>query len=369
MNYFKEAFRVKLDDMEYILEPILNSSKELLGLPISEAPDTRILQIDINEMIEAFDREATKIYSKASQFIDVETIITKYLKHLGLEKTEESANIILSTIDSFIEKGLLVKIEVPETDLRLSSAFRLLITPLGIFFLRCCQEMSPIPTNGLKFEDVFLSASQFLGSAYNEYIGNRISMYLEKMKAALSKQEVTLALFLLLSQAVSRERSVKIGKKPADGDLYTSLRLIGNRVYRDATIFSNIMDVDGAIRRSTGAMSLQAKTLNKYVKERCKGESGHLLFFDLRDENDLSFIVNRLFISIEKHEKQDEEQYHKRVIELLDRHINDRNLIFESKPYIRERLLSDSSIETIYLNNLLRIMKQHVNEGERFLEF
>ena len=363
MNHFKQTFRVKLDDVEYILEPILDSSKKLLRLPVSEAPDTHILQIDINEMIEAFDREATKIYSKASQFIDVETIINNYLTHLGLEKTEESANIVLSTIDLFVEKGLLLKIEVPETDLRLSSAVRLLITPLGIVFLRCCQETRPIPTNDLKFEDVFLSASQFLGSAYNDYIGNRISNFLEKMKATLSKQEVALALFLLVSQAVSRERSVRIGTRPADGELYTSLRLIGESVYGDDIIFLNINAVDGAIRRSTGAISLKAKTLNKYVKEPRKGENGHLLFFDLRDDNDLAFIVNRLFESVKKHEKQDEEQYCKRVIELLDRHINDRNLVFESKPYIRERLLANPSIETMYLNSLLRIMKQYVNEG------
>ena len=363
MNHFRQTFRVKLDDVQYILEPVFDSSKKLLSLPVSKDQGTHILQIDINETIETFDREATKIYSKASQFIDVETIISNYLTHLGLDKTEESTSIILCTIDLFVEKGLLVKIEVPETDLRLSSAFRLLITPLGIVFLRCCQETWPISINGLKFEDVFLSASQFLGSAYNDYIGNRISKFLEKMKAALSKQEVALTLFLLVSQAVSRERAVRIETRPADGELYTSLRLIGERVYGDATIFSNINAVDGAIRRSTGAISLQAKTLNMYVKEPRKGEKGHLLFFDLRNDSDITFIVNRLFESIKRHEKQDGEQFCKRVVELLDRHISDRNLVFESKPYVRERLLTNPSIETIYLNSLLRIVKQYVNEG------
>lgn len=357
----KETSSLKPDDVEYVLKRILDSSKELLGLPISEDPDTLILQMDINEMIEVFDREATKIYSKASQFVDVETVINGYLNHLGLENTQETSNIVLSIVDFFEEKGLLLKIEVPEAGLRLKSAFRLLITPLGIIFLRCFQEMPPTPTKAVDFENIFSTANQFLGTAYNEYICNRTSNYLEKMKAAFSKQEVTIALFLLLSQAVSRERSVKIGKKPANGELFTSLRIIGNKVYGDPTIFSNITDADGAIRRSTGATSLQAKTLSKYVKERCKEESVHLLFFDLRDNNDLSFIINRLFKSIEKHEKQDKEQYRKRVIELIDSHINDRNLIFESKPYVREKLLTVPSIETIYLNNILRIMKQHAS--------
>jgi len=172
-----------------------------------------------------------------------------------------------------------------------------------------------------------------------------------------------LTLFLLLSQATSKERAIRLGKT-ANGELLVPLRIVSNKVFAE-DLFPDISAVNNAIRRSTGAAGLEGKTSMLYVKEETQDKGGYLLYFRFgRNEEArqaFSFIVRRLLDSVKGYEERDGNPYRERILELLDKHINDRNLIFDSKPYIHEKLLLNPLITTVYLRNLLEIMKRHLD--------
>ena len=351
---------IEQDDVTYILEPVLRNTKELLQLPIPDELKEITLKHQL-EMVEKYDKEATKIYQITPELIGIRALIENYTQQMHIDESDDRVNNLLTKIDLFVKGNLLLKVEVPETRLQLSPDFKLLIAPLGILFLHCFYSKPPPLRKNLTFSSFLLHANQLLGSVYNHFMLNRVSDYLNQAKANLNKREIVLTLFLLLSQATSPGRAIRLGK-PANGDLLVPLRYVANAVFpEEPQLFPDRGAVDNAVRRSTGAGGLQGKTSMLFFKEETEDKSGYLLYFHLarvnRERDHLSFVVHRLFESTKTFEEREGNPYRKRVIELVDKHVNDRNLIFESKPYVRQKILLNPSITTDYLRILFGIMK------------
>lgn len=348
---------IEQEDIEHILKPVLRSTRELLQLPIPDSLEEITLKHEL-DMIEQYNKEATRIFQITPRLIGLRSLIENYTAKMHIDENHERVANLLAKINLFVDENLLLKIEVPEARLQLSPDFKLLITPLGILFLHCYYSKPSLLRKRLNFDDLLFHANQLLGSAYNYFMVDRISYYLNQTKSNFNKREIVLTLFLMLSQATSPERAIKLGK-PADGDLLVPLRYISNAVFtEEPDLFTNRGAVDNAIRRSTGAGALQGKTSMLFVKEETQDKSGYLLYFDAKEARDaLSFITRRLFESVKAFEEKDGNPYWERILDLVDKHVNDRNLIFESKHYIREKILLNPGVTTVYLRNLFRVMR------------
>ena len=225
--------------------------------------------------------------------------------------------------------------------------------------MRCFYSKSSSSHESLKFADLLFRAKRSLGSAYNSFLVSRVFHYLNQARSNFSKREIVLSLFLLLSQATSPDRAIVLGKH-ANGNLLVPLRYIAKVIFtEESNLFLRANTVDNAIRRSTGATGLEGKTSMLFFKEEPEDRAGYLLYFDLDDpkrRGALSFLVKKLFESIIGFEEKEDRPYRKRALQLVDKHISDRNLIFESKQYLREKLLTQPSITTAYLQNLYRVV-------------
>lgn len=361
MYSLNSSLPIEYEDVEHILKPIFRQTRELLQLPIPLSLEQLSLKHEL-DMIEKYDKEATKIFQITPKLVGRRNLIENYMTRMHIDENDERVINLKAKIDLFIQKNILLKIEVPQAKIQLSPDFKLLITPLGIVFLHRYYSKSFHSKQGLNFNDVLFEANQMLGSVYNQFIVSRISDYLDQAKSNLTKREIVLTLFLILSQAISPDRAIKVGK-PANGDLLVPLKCISKAVFtEEAQLFPDKAAVDNAIRRSTGATGLQGKTSMLFVKKEIPEKRGYLLYFRLEKEREnLSFIIHRLFESIKSFEEKEGYPYRERIMKLVDKHLNDRNLIFESKPYVRQKILLNPGITTDYLRSLFRTMKGFYN--------
>ena len=351
--------QLEKDDFEYVFEPVLKKSKELLQLSLPE----NLIELSLKhekDMIEKFGNEATKIFQIVPALIGKRDLIEIYKDSKSIDDNDENVTEFIDRIDLFTEEDLLLRIRTQETRLKMSPDSKLLITPLGILFLHCYYSMESLKVD-LKFEDVLIRANELLGTASNSFAVDRISYYLDQASSPFNKKEIVLTIFLLLSQATSSARAIVL-EKPPNGNLLEPLTYIAKSIFQEEPELFSKVSLVGTIRRSTGASGLQGKTSMLFVKSEPEDKTGYWLYFDLARSDkrvSIQIIIDKLLKSIKIFEERDDKPYRKRTIRLVDAHVGNRNLIFKSKPYIREKLLSQFNINTMYLERLHRMIEHH----------
>jgi len=349
------------EDIEFILKPVFESTRKVLQLSVSEDLNCLAPEYEL-DMIEKYEKEATRIYKVTPELIGVQSLTKNYMTQNNIEEEDERVTTLKDKIDLFAGKNLLLKIDAGEEQLKLLPDPKLLITPLGIHFLNYCQLRLPSSDGILDFDEAFSFAARSLGSAYNNHATSRISEYLDQIKSSLNKREIAMTTFLLFSDATAADKAIRV-EKSAYSDFLVPIRFVSKEIFLEPELFPNNTEADNAIRRSTGAGGLEGKTL-WYVKEDTHDRSGYLLYFRFNEDqvgDALEFVVRRLLDSLKKLQEKENSAYQQKVLELLNKHINDHNFIFESKSYIREKILLAPGIKTAYLRRLFEVMKKYMS--------
>lgn len=348
--------RLEKEDFDFVFEPILRNSKELLELPLPDNLEELAIKHNIGT-IDKYGKEATRIYQIVPTLIGIQDIVEGYTNAKGIDENDESVSNLLDRIERFAKENLLLKIQTAGARLKISPDFKLMMTPLGITLMHCYLSQSS--ETAVELKDILIHANELLGTAFNSFVIDRVSYYLEQTRSLFNKKEIVLSIFLLLSQATSRERAIRLGR-PANGNLLEPLQYIANGLFpEEPELFSKASTVEGAIRRSTGASGLEGKTSMLFVKDELEDKTGYLVYYNLDETkraNSLLLLVSKLLKSIKAFEENENKPYRERTLRLVDNHVGNRNLVFRSKPYIREKLLKQPNINTSYLENLYRMM-------------
>ena len=337
-------------EIESILEPIFRSTVESLGLKIP-LDSENLQRDDLLKVLKGYDTR--KVFRITADLIDTGEIGKIVAEQQGGEIAVDEMN---AKIKVFVDSKLVLPIETPETKFQLSPTFKLLITPLGISFLYCFRRGLFI---GKNLDESISSAERLLGSIHEDFVENGVRKSLLETQAALNKKEIAISLLLLLSQALNPDRSLKISKAQRQAflsRLTKSLNRIGEKVFDESELFRDAQDTDNAIRRSTGVSGLEGKMSGLYSK-RSSGDRD-ILYFEYKNDKELISIVSRVCDSIKEEEKNKNGTCGKNVIELIDRHIRDRNSLFP--PWIRRKFL-DRNAETVYLQKLMGIFKRNLS--------
>jgi len=348
--------------IEFILKPIFNRCKQLLSLEVPENIE-EISTDKERDIIAKYEKEITKIYKLTPNLLSFQELIQTYCSMTKIVDLNNIRDDFLQKVDLFTKGGLLIKIEMVEKNIQLIPETKLLITPLGIAFLLVYYLESKLTEASLEYYSILFQSTQRLGLAYSYFLRERIMDSLKQSRMNLTKNEIVIALLLILAQAVSPDHAIKL-KKPADGDLLVPLSYIGNYIFGDRNqLFADVTSVDGAIRRTTGAGALEGK-IHPFYKKEDIDKKGYLVFFQIEKETEeeiLNFIIGQLMKSVKTFEESYRIPYSQKVLELVDRHASDRNVIFQGKTYVRESLLVNPNISATYLQMVKRIFSKFNN--------
>ena len=353
ITLFQSEFPIDLteDDVKYIFQPVFSNLKQISSQFAFLDRLENLPKKSQVEIIDIYSKEATRIYQILPKLLGIQEITENFKKNERLDENSERTQVLRKKIDFFIESNAFIKIQPQDASLQISADSKLLVTPLAIFFIIC--HYSTLGPERLKIKYLLSAANSKIGLSFNQFSVDRVNDFLAKSKAPFSKKEVVISLLLLLSQSNSPDRTVIVGKS-SEVYLQESLCYIANSIFGDA-LFSKPGEIDNSIRRSTGATGLDGKTSMLFKKEDCEDKTSFNLYFDLSGKSksgDLLFIIAKLLEDLKTIGEAEKHPYVERVLQLIDQHINNRNLIFGSKPYVRQNLLSVPDISTTYLENL-----------------
>ena len=343
--------RLTAREVESILEPIFSSTLESLGL--RTAMDSKDLERpDLLKILKKYNTR--KIFRAVKNLIDRrrirQKIMEEYENRFRVEEIDSSINVI-------VDQGLALRIETPEMELQLSPTYKLLITPLGVCFLYCYRNGLVDLTESLKKNISY--AQQFLGSVYNEFMESEIQNSLHEREVALNKKEIAISLLLLLVQAISRKRALRISKSEREAalsELTKTINRICEKVFNESALFPDPQETHNAIRRTTGTRGLENKILDLYAKLSLEDED--VLYFKPRNDGDLLSIIGKVCEGLKKEEMKDNASYGENAVKLIDKHIKDRNFLLV--PWIRRKFL-DKEAETLYLQKLTGLFKRSLS--------
>lgn len=322
---------------ERILTPIYLHMKEEFLPSLPEDPK-KILGM-MTDVLKDYWNRSKDILSYRERLISCKEIS---------EKTgqDESVEEILNFLS---EKKIIYQVR---TGMELNASPEVVLTPLGLCFLGSYKGGRLT----ISFKDTCYIAEKMLGETYNISALERLSDVIEESKKNPTEKERVLASILILSQAISKNRALKLEKisVPSAENIYKhqeallrATELLSKTILgASSNVFKTISDFDNTVRNPK---RLIYKTDCLLVRESLKGGKGYRFYFQIADEaENLHRLMMRILGKLNKNHR-------KKIIEFLEKYMRDEGLLFPRM--IREELLGDPHIELRYLQDLRSIVK------------
>ena len=266
---FETISKLSLDD-------IYSQTAQVLGWKVRDPKDNIV------------HYKAKEILPLLIAFVTVEEFVDR-MRQFTFE--EDSA---LKSLEALERRGLIYRIATPLSHLKVSRlSERLVITPLGVCLVATWDLNQSIDEN-------IRLAKETLGDIMNQIQKDEMLSSLSPSRRHLTKEEITLALLVLLTQATSGKRALIVKKSELKKYFLDPVKMICEVVFDDPKVVRDEKRLYDAIRRSGDKLRGLAAKIAFFSKEEV-GRATYRLYFQIDEEEHLRLIIAKIVESVAKH--------------------------------------------------------------------